>query len=361
MNTPHDKPIQGSLFEENYLLRSLGSIAINSDMALTELVANSWDAGASFLKITIPTEHDETLIVEDDGTGMTPSQFKKRWMTLGYDRVKHQGNFSEFPKIRNKLRRRAYGRNGVGRHSLLCFNNSYKVETIRDGKRSIFVVSTTSGKDPFVLLKEQIKEDEGYGTKLYVNVKRNLPDPERIRNVLSGRFISDPQFKILVNGISVNLTKHEGLLDKSEIKIDDDLSVEVLFFKLDDTSKRVFHHGIAFWVGGRLVGEPSWTLADRIILDGRTRLAKRHTIVVRSDMLFDLDLIHQEWSGFKQSSITEALFSKVADYVEKKIREIASDQIIQTKEDVLRQHRPEIEKLKPLARREVSDMAIALR
>ncbi|HEL3737816.1 TPA: hypothetical protein UMU63_002764 [Stenotrophomonas maltophilia] len=34
-----------ALFEENYVLRSLGRIGYDPDMALTELVANTWDAG----------------------------------------------------------------------------------------------------------------------------------------------------------------------------------------------------------------------------------------------------------------------------------------------------------------------------
>jgi hypothetical protein len=46
----------GSLFEEDYLLRTLGAIAHVPDIALTELVANAWDAGASFVDITIPKE-----------------------------------------------------------------------------------------------------------------------------------------------------------------------------------------------------------------------------------------------------------------------------------------------------------------
>jgi len=351
---PEVKPIQGSLFEEHYLLRTLGSIAINPDLALTELVANAWDAGASSVQIDIPSEKEENLVVKDDGSGMIPDQFRKRWMTLGYDRSKHQGDLAEFPQGAKKRRRRAYGRNGIGRHALLCFGDNYQVKTKRNGKSSTFTVSTTSGKDPFVLLKETSEKREGHGTCLIVKVNRNLPDPERVRNVLSGRFLSDPQFTILVNGSSVPLTKHEGLIDKAEIQITENLKVEILFFKLDDTSKRVLQHGIAFWVGGRLVGEPTWTLADRIILDGRTRIAKRHTIVVRGEDLFDLVL--QDWSAFKMSPITESLFSKVADYVEKKIREIASGQIQQTREDVLRRHRPEIEKLKPLARLEVNEM-----
>ena len=43
-----------SLFEEDFITRSLGSIVNQPDVALTELVANSWDAGASHVTIFIP-------------------------------------------------------------------------------------------------------------------------------------------------------------------------------------------------------------------------------------------------------------------------------------------------------------------
>ncbi|MFZ2629495.1 MAG: ATP-binding protein, partial [Rugosibacter sp.] len=129
----------GSLFEEDYLLRTLGRIAHDPDVALTELVANAWDAGASFVDITIPPEKQNTLVVSDDGHGMSAAQFKSRWMTLAYDRVKHQSQNVEFPPERTHWRRRAYGRNGVGRHGMLCFADRYEVETWREGKGAQFV------------------------------------------------------------------------------------------------------------------------------------------------------------------------------------------------------------------------------
>ena len=56
----------GSLFEEDYLLRTLGRIAHDPDVALTELVANAWDAGASSVDITVPNEKQNALTVVDD-------------------------------------------------------------------------------------------------------------------------------------------------------------------------------------------------------------------------------------------------------------------------------------------------------
>ena len=119
-----DVPLQSSLFEEDYLLRELGQVAHVPQVALTELVANAWDAGASKVDLQLPTEIGGTLTVTDDGHGMTPEQFVKRWMMLRYDRLKHQGPNVEFPAGRVLHRRKAYGRNGVGRHGLLCFANA---------------------------------------------------------------------------------------------------------------------------------------------------------------------------------------------------------------------------------------------
>jgi len=121
-----NQPIQNSLFEEDYLLRELGQVAHVSQVALTELVANAWDAGAGRVDIVLPNEIGGTLTVTDDGHGMTPQQFRRRWMTLGYDRLKHQGSNVEFPPGRAVRPRKAYGRNGVGRHGLLCFADEYE-------------------------------------------------------------------------------------------------------------------------------------------------------------------------------------------------------------------------------------------
>lgn len=72
----------GSLFEEDYLVRTLGRIAHDPEIALTELVANAWDAGASLVDLTIPAIRHGALVVKDDGHGMTTAQFKGRWMAV---------------------------------------------------------------------------------------------------------------------------------------------------------------------------------------------------------------------------------------------------------------------------------------
>src|SRR3990167_3899762 len=105
---------------------------------------------------------------------MSAEQFKSRWMTLAYDRVKHQGQNVEFPPEREDWRRRAYGRNGVGRHGMLCFADRYEVETWREGKGAQFVVSTHSQQTPFKIERESTFQRGNHGTRLSVVVERQI-------------------------------------------------------------------------------------------------------------------------------------------------------------------------------------------
>lgn len=223
----------GSLFEEDYLVRTLGRIAHDPEVALTELVANAWDAGASLVDLTIPLVNGGLITVKDDGHGMTCREFKVRWMTLGYNRVKHQGSSVQFPVERKGWRRRAYGRNGVGRHGLLCFSDSYSVETWRDGKGARFEVGTQSTENPFRIADETSFLRLGSGTLLAVCVTRHLPDPDRIREILSARFLHDPQFVVRVNGLCVALADQTGLIERCEIEIPGFHSVEAFVGHLE--------------------------------------------------------------------------------------------------------------------------------
>ena len=93
----------------------MGPIVTQPDVALTELVANAWDAGASHVKIFIPDQNNEVLWIEDDGVGMSEDEFQNHWMKMRYNRLRSQGKNVIFP-MGIKGNRTAFGRNGVGRH-----------------------------------------------------------------------------------------------------------------------------------------------------------------------------------------------------------------------------------------------------
>lgn len=353
MNNTAQDAVQVSIFEEDYLIRTLGTLAHSADIALTELVANAWDAGASEVRISIPEEHGALLVVEDDGTGLTSANFQDRWMKLGYDRLKHQGKKVEFPPER-KGNRLAYGRNGVGRHGLLCFNNEYVVKTKAEGSESVFYISTRNEQSPFFIKSKELhKGIVGHGTRLEVAVERNLPKPDRVLDVLSARFMHDPSFKVLINGKSIPLEEHKGLLDSTEITTNNGISLKMYFLDSIKAGRKTLYQGIAFWQGGRLVGEPSWILGTESVIDGRTRFAKRYTMVVASHDLGDF--INKDWTGFRKDEALDPVFLAVKQYAEEEFAKLSAEQMDTIKDDIHKEFYVDIDRLSALGRYEVDE------
>jgi len=341
-----------SLFEEDYLLRELGPVAHVPQVALTELVANAWDAGASVVDLYVPSEVGGSLTVVDDGHGMSAQQFTKRWMTLRYDRLRHQGSKVEFPLGRSSKYRKAYGRNGVGRHGLLCFGDHYQVETWRDGKLSTFVVGTEYGPSPFVVRSSAVADRVGSGTRLSVSVSRNLPDVEEIITVLAARFIHDPGFEIRVNGVSLTLAKLGEHARTSEIKLSAGRSAKVIVIDTTQQSYSSIHHGVAFWVDHRLVGDPSWVIGQVANFDGRTRFARRYKVIV--DTTGFEEHVAQDWTGFKSTPAVDELFKASAACIRQVAAELAAELLEATSEDALVQNRSDLKSLGQGAQLEVT-------
>jgi hypothetical protein len=343
----------GSFFEEDYLVRTLGRIAHDSEIALTELVANAWDAGASLVDLTIPGVRESALVVQDDGHGMNAAQFKGRWMRLGYDRIKHQGLEVEFPAERSDWRRKAYGRNGVGRHGLLCFGDEYAVETWRDGKGSGFEIGTQSEETPFKITKETTFLRSGHGTRLAVTVRRHLPDPDRIREILSARFLHDPRFVVRVNGQSVSLAEQSGLIERATLDISGCPEAEAFVVDSTRAAKSTIYQGIAFWVNGRLVGSPSWVVGSEAVIDGRARFAKRYSIVIKADDAWTSEL-EADWARFRPGRKADALFEAVREYAYQVFGKLSTELVEENSEEALVRHREEFKQLTQLGRMEVA-------
>ena len=350
--------LQTSLFEEDYLLRELGQVAHVPQVALTELVANAWDAGASSVKVILPTEIGGTLTVEDNGHGMTPDQFKRRWMTLGYDRLKHQGVNVEFPKGKSARPRKAYGRNGVGRHGMLCFGDEYEVETWRDGVLSTFTVGTGAGSSPFVLRREDSDSRDGSGTRLSVQVERKLPNAEEILTVLAARFVHDPEFEVQVNGVARTVAEIGGKVSEETIALSNGRSATVIVIDSTLLNHSAVHQGIAFWVQKRLVGTPSWSIGSAASFDGRTRFARRYKVIVDTHG-FDR-YVENDWTAFQRAEPVSEMFKATAEHIERVAQDLAVEVVEESTVDALSQNRADLTTLGRGARAEVAEFAKAI-
>ena len=339
-------------FEENYIFRNNRSITSNNDIALTEFIANAWDAGAHQVDITIPDEEHEIISVEDDGTGMTDEEFRSRWMTLSYDRQKRQGKEVVFPDGVEGTKRIAYGRNGIGRHGMLCFSNSYSVETWRDGVCNTYDIDISQGDAPFKIVRHTTADKTGHGTKVYAFVDRHLPDALSMTDILSARFMYDPKFIVRINGRSIDLSQHKGVVYTTQFTTPAKASMTMTVIDSEKTAAKSQQHGVAFWVSGRLVGQPSWSYKNITFLDGRLRAAKRYTIIIKTDDLID-DVL-PDWSGFIDSPNMASHFRGVKYQVDAFIKSVMRDQISDVRRDVINSARDELETLNISGQRNVS-------
>lgn len=340
-------------FEDDYIFRTCRSITSTPDLALTEYVANAWDAGANFVEITLPTDEDEEISVKDDGVGMSNEEFLQRWMTLNYNRQKRQGKMVEFPKEVESYPRIAYGRNGIGRHGMLCFADYYTVETWQNGLCNKYNIAISSGNKPFTITTHEQSKKAGHGTKVSTYVHRHLPDIEAMTEIISARFLYDPRFVVSINGKIVDLSNHQGVFDKQNITLK---SGEHLSLTIVDSSKASIksqQHGIAFWVSGRLVGKPSWTYSNFQFLDGRVQPAKRYTIIVQTNDLIE-DVL-PDWTGFIDSPKMKQIYIQLKKYVDDFISDVMKEQIKDVQLSVIDETRDELETLHPYSQREVSN------
>ena len=102
-----------TLRARSHLLQLLGEELIGDDrLAVFELVKNGYDADANKVAITVtlrPAPH-QSIVVEDNGTGMTLADITGKWLELATDSRRRDRS------VRSKrFRRLALGEKGVGR------------------------------------------------------------------------------------------------------------------------------------------------------------------------------------------------------------------------------------------------------
>ncbi len=137
------------------VLEHLGiNLYSNVPAVLSEAVANSWDADAANVDVKFQKENS-TIVIQDDGTGMTRAQVNGRFLTVGYRRRDAQPGPTR--KGRNPM-----GRKGIGKLSLFSIADEIKVETIHDQERSAFRMNLEDIRSTI----RQEGEDDDPGSRL---------------------------------------------------------------------------------------------------------------------------------------------------------------------------------------------------
>jgi hypothetical protein len=196
---------------------------------LGEAISNSWDANANNVWIHIDKEKN-SLLIKDDGDGMTPDDFQNKFLKIGYSKRKKGENSS--------AKGRPYiGRKGIGKLALLsCSDKIIVISKIENGEyigglidnsgldRAITEDLTPSeyplGKFDLKIFGKHTKNHER-GTIIYFeNIKEGLRNSfDFLRKIIALYFrfsLLDPSFNIYLNDEKITLDDLNDLAQKTE-------------------------------------------------------------------------------------------------------------------------------------------------
>lgn len=211
--TDHDYTMTISLNVLNHLGLNLYS---NVPAVLSEVVANSYDADAERVEITVDPAKG-TVTILDDGHGMTRAEVNARFLNVGYER--REDGAATTPKHH----RAVMGRKGIGKLSLFSIANTVEVYTARDGELSALEMSVPKIREVLDAQKQGTAVepyhpeslgtgsiDFEHGTKIVLrDLKKGIANAAAaLRTRLARRFSilgSDENFQLFIGGREVTI------------------------------------------------------------------------------------------------------------------------------------------------------------
>lgn len=175
---------------EARLLQELGErLVAQPEVALVELIKNSYDADSSVCEVCF--SHDQaTLSIVDDGHGMTIEEFESRWMTIATSK-------KAIDRVSRNYQRDLTGQKGIGRFAVRFLGASLQVISVANdpsrGCKTRLIAefdweqidentNLSDTKIPYRLYRAA--DDEAEGTTLNISKLRR-----------NGEFASTPTFR----------------------------------------------------------------------------------------------------------------------------------------------------------------------
>lgn len=130
-----------SPYETSFSLKTLDHLGINlygnAPAVIAELIANSHDAGATRVDITISPGK---IVVQDNGSGMSLDDINTKYLRFGYEKRRDITTISMTDGER-EIQRHVMGRKGIGKISALSIAGEVEVQTVCGSERNGFIIS----------------------------------------------------------------------------------------------------------------------------------------------------------------------------------------------------------------------------
>lgn len=240
---------------------------------LSEMVANSWDADANSVEISIPDGAigaESFIEIRDNGEGMAFSEINSTYLSIGRNRRE-----TSKTSVTPKYERPVMGRKGIGKLSAFGVARIVEIETVSNGERTVFILdldellqtdAAIQYEPPYSLTKCP-GEPTGTIVRLKNLSRKRRVNIEDIRMKVARRFSClDTSFKVKINGSEINpLERNLKRQCQYKWEIDEKLSCsesESLHIKgwIGTTAEPVESQvgsGIVIMVRGKLAQEPT--------------------------------------------------------------------------------------------------------
>lgn len=220
---------------ESRILRELGERLVKQpEVAVVELIKNAYDADAT--ECSVEYDPPRSIVVSDDGTGMTLDRFTNGWMRIGTS-AKEDVRFSE------SFFRMITGEKGIGRFAVRFLGRALSLVSVADDKQRGVRTQLTANFDwpkfdrhqdlgkvqvPYELI--EVNKDTPTGTTLTITRLRTEAGRLDLNAVRTGSIgILTPLrslFREMSDGDDVEFNDDEGVLSDPgfllKIKVGDD-------------------------------------------------------------------------------------------------------------------------------------------
>lgn len=238
------------------LLTMLGEQLIKDEqIALAELIKNSYDADADWVKISfenfergknqdIIITPSSKIVIEDNGSGMTLPIIEKSWMNPATPNKK----LRDEETLTTKKGRIMQGEKGIGRFAILKLGRNITITTRPPKNKHEFVIKYDLSKYDDDFLTENGNEKELFIDNINIDVIEQSPKVFIPREII----VNNSVFKNNTTGTRIEITNLKGYWDL--IKID---KVNKELQKLESIFDKIFHRNTSsvFQIGFELNSE----------------------------------------------------------------------------------------------------------
>jgi len=307
---------------DSKLAELLGEAYKSTEDALKELVDNAFDADSDNIWITLPTPltPDAVITIVDDGTGMKEQELRNEYLKIASSRFSRKGE-KTFTK-----KRTVKGRKGIGKFSGLMVAEVMEVKTKAGGKETtLTIIKDELSKGKYDLEKVNLpvsvtecpKHEHGTTITLKgLNQNLNLPNPDKLKQILVWDYGRVLDFGIYVNSERVGVQDFQGKTIEKDIEIEGGKFAKLLYTISD---KQLKQPGLIYRVGNKIVGRPEDFLKEDDLIPEKLR--KR---VVGEIVCDDLeDFVTADWGAIiENSKLNESIKNSVTAELKTSLNEV---------------------------------------